>query len=70
MKSSIPRTFAMWAELRSLSMTPSTPRRAPLASRTTGIPPPPPAMTTAPLFATVSMSETSTMCFGRGEGTT
>ena len=51
-------------------MTPSTPRRAPFASRTTGIPPPPPAMTTAPLFATASMSEISTICFGRGDGTT
>ena len=27
-------------------------------------------MTTAPLFATASMSEMSTMCLGRGDGTT
>ena len=57
----MPSTFAISAEVRSLSITASTPRRIPLGARMTGMPPPPAAMTTEPLCVTASISEMSTM---------
>ena len=51
-------------------MTASTPTRKPLASRITGMPPPPPAMTLWPFSSSVLMASNWTISRGRGEGTT
>jgi len=57
--SSMPITLAMSADVRSLSITAETPWRTPSGPRTTGIPPPPPAITTDPLLASCSTSDMS-----------
>ena len=51
-------------------MTAASPRRVPSGARTTGIPPPPPAIATAPLSITACTREMSATWRGSGEGTT
>ncbi len=64
------RTPASNAAPRSLSITASTPRKVPSASRTTGMPPPPFATTTKPASTSAAMTSASMIASGCGDGTT
>jgi len=67
---SAPSASAMNAEVRSLSMTASTPLSRPVPSSATGIPPPPPHTTTVPPSTNRRISAISTTPTGSGEATT
>ena len=61
---------AMHSEAKSLSMTAGTPLRWYLSSHTTGIPPPPAAITACFAFISALTVAISTISFGRGLATT
>ena len=68
MRMSQPSALASRAAVRSLSMTASTPRRLPSASRTTGMPPPPAATTTWPDSTSARIAPRSRISIGLGRG--
>src|SRR6266508_1984075 len=65
-----PTVRASSAAARSLSMTASTPRKVPSGSRTTGIPPPPAAITRYPAASSVPTAGASSTSTGSGDATT
>src|ERR1051326_5354512 len=68
-RAGMPSERASSAEVRSLSTTAWTPCQSPFAPRTTGMPPPPPAMTTVPAWSRASMTRRLMIARGSGEAT-
>ena len=65
----MPSERARSAEVRSLSTTACTPCQSPFAARITGMPPPPPAMTTVPAPSSASITCRLITARGSGEAT-